>query len=54
MAASSTVLEWVLSGLITLGNSSSNSVYFENHFMFCNIENIVEGEENLKSVLNKS
>ena len=53
VAASSTVLEWVLSGIITLGNSSSNSVSFETHFMCCNIENIGEGEENLKSVLNK-
>ena len=40
LVASSTVLGWVLSGPITLGNSSFTSVCFETHSMRCNIENI--------------
>ena len=51
--ASSTVLGWVLSGLITLGNSSFTSSCFETHSMHCNIENIGQEAENLESVLNK-
>ena len=51
--ASSTVLGWVLSGLITLGNSSFTSSCFETHSMHCNIENIAQEAENLESVLNK-
>ena len=50
--ASSTVLGWVLSGLITLGNSSFTSSCFETHSMHCNIENIGQEAENLESVLN--
>ena len=50
---SSTVLGWVLSGLITLGNSSFTSSCFETHSMHCNIENIGQEAENLESVLNK-
>ena len=53
LLASSTVLEWVLSGLITLGNSSFTSVCFETHSMRCSVENIGEETENLESVLNK-
>ena len=51
--ASSTVLGWVLSGQITLGNSSFTSSCFETHSMYCNIENIGQEAENLESVLNK-
>ena len=51
--ASSTVLGWVLSGLITLGNSSFTSSCFETHSMHCNIETIGQEAENLESVLNK-
>ena len=51
--ASSTVLGWVLSGQITLGNSSFTSSCFETHSMHCNIENIGQEAENLESVLNK-
>ena len=51
--ASSTVLGWVLSGPITLGNSFFTSVCFETHSMRCNIENIGQEAENLESVLNK-
>ena len=51
--ASSTVLGWVLSGSITLGNSSFTSSCFETHSMRCNIENIGQEAENLESVLNK-
>ena len=51
--ASSTVLGWVLSGLITLGNSPFTSSCFETHSMHCNIENIGQEAENLESVLNK-
>ena len=43
--ASSTVLGWVLSGSITLGNSS-----FETHSMRCKTENIGQEAENLESV----
>ena len=53
LVASSTVLGWVLSGPITLGNSSFTSVCFETHSMRCNIENIGQKAENLESVLNK-
>ena len=53
LVASSTVLGWVLSGPITLGNSSFTSVCFETHSMRCNIENIGQEAENLESVLNK-
>ena len=48
-----TVLGWVLSGPITLGNSSFTSSCFETHSMHCNIENIGQEAENLESVLNK-
>ena len=48
--ASSTVLGWVLSGLITLGNSSFTSSCFETHSMHCNIENTAQEAENLESV----
>ena len=51
--ASSTVPEWVLSGPITLGNSSFIRVCFETHSLRCNIENIGQETENLESVLNK-
>ena len=51
--ASSTVLGWVLSGPITLGNSSFTSVCFETHSMRCNTENVGQEAENLESVLNK-
>ena len=50
--ASATVLGWVLSEPITLGNSSFTCVCFETHSMRCNVENIGEGAENLDSVLN--
>ena len=53
LVVSSTVLGWVLSGPINLGNSFFTSVCFETHSMRCNIENIGEGTENLESVLNK-
>ena len=53
LVASSTVLGWVWSGPINLGNSSFTSVCFETHSMRCNVENIGEGAENLESVLNK-
>ena len=53
LVASSTVLGWVLSGPITLGNSSFTRVCFETHSMRCNIENIAQEAENLESVLNK-
>ena len=53
LVASSTVLGWVLSGPITLGNSSFTSVCFETHSMRCNIENIGQEAENLESALNK-
>ena len=53
LVASSTVLGWVLSGPITLGNSSFTSVCFETHSMRCNIESIAQEAENLESVLNK-
>ena len=53
LVASSTVLGWVLSGPISLGNSPFTSVYFETHSMRCNVENMGEGAENLESVLNK-
>ena len=53
LVASSTVLGWVLSGPITLGNSSFTRVCFETHSMRCNIENIEQEAENLESVLNK-
>ena len=51
--ASSTVLGCVLSGPITLGNSSFTSVCFEIHSMRCNTENVEQEAENLESVLNK-
>ena len=51
--ASPTVLGCVLSGPITLGNSSFTSVCFETHSMRCNIENVGQEAENLESVLNK-
>ena len=51
--ASSTVLGWVLSEQVTLGNSSFTSSCFETHSMRCNIENIGQKAENLESVLNK-
>ena len=51
--ASSTVLGRVLSGPITLGNSSFTSVCFETHSMPYNVENIGEVAENLESALNK-
>ena len=51
--ASSTVLGWVLSGPITLRNSSFTNVCFETHSMHCNIENIGQEAENLESVLSK-
>ena len=53
LVASSTVLGWVLSGPITLGNSSFTRVCFETYSMHCNIENIAQEAENLESVLNK-
>ena len=53
LVASLTVLGWVLSESITLGNSSFTSVCFETHSMRCNIENIGQETENLESVLNK-
>ena len=53
LVASSTVLGWVLSGPITLGNSSFTSVCFETHSMRCNVENIRKEVEHLESVLNK-
>ena len=53
LVASSTVLGWVLSGPITLGNSSFTSVCFETHSIRCNIESIAQEAENLESVLNK-
>ena len=46
--ASSTVLGWVLSGPMTLRNSSLISVCFETHSVHCNVENIGEGAENLE------
>ena len=51
--ASSTVLGWVLSGSITLGNSSFTSFCFETHSMRCKTENIGQEAENLESVWNK-
>ena len=53
LGASSTVLGWVLSGPITLGNSSFTSVCFKAHSTRCNVENIGEGAKYLESVLNK-
>ena len=53
LVALSTVLGWVLSEPINLGNSSFTSVCFETHSMRCNVENIAEGADNLESVLNK-
>ena len=53
LMATSTVLGWVLSGPITLGNSSLTSVCFETHSMRCNVENNGEEAENLESVLKK-
>ena len=53
LLASSRVLGCVLSGPITLGISSFNSVCFETHSMRCNTENVGQKAENLESVLNK-
>ena len=53
LLASSRVLGCVLSGPITLGISSFNSVCFETHSMRCNTENVGQEAENLESVLNK-
>ena len=50
---SSTVLGWVLSGPVTMGNSSFTSVCFETHSMRYNAENVGKEAENLESVLNK-
>ena len=53
LVASSTVLGWVLSGPITLVNSSFTSVYLETHSLRCDVENIREVTENLEKVLYK-
>ena len=53
LVASSTLRGWVLSGPITLGNSSFASVCFETHSRRYNVENIGEGAENLECVLKK-
>ena len=53
LVAFSTVLGWVLSGPITLGNSSFTSVCFETQSMRCYVEKIGQEAENLESVLNK-
>ena len=50
LVASSTVLGWVLSGPMTLRNSSLISVCFETHSVHCNVENIGEGAENLENL----
>ena len=50
---SSRVPGWVLSGPITLGNSSFTNVCLETHSMRCDAENIAKGAENLENVLNK-
>ena len=50
---SSTVLGWVLSEPINLGNSSFTSVCFEIHSMRCNTENVGQEAENLESFLKK-
>ena len=52
LVASSTILGWVLSGSITLGNSPFASVCFDTPSMRCNIENVGQKAEILESISN--